>query len=204
MSEYLDRARVMAAQTLNAPIDRGASMIRRQLGVGALWLAAFSTSIPALAQSRGRTDGPEGSEYGKGGYSRLGGEQFSLAFDWGASIEADNSKTPLFVGLTASYWSTDWFLLDFSSAYLLSSKRYNILLGPRFRSITYPVSLSIGLKAGPIFLQDGGVRFGLSPQIGGDLLLERRIILGLGYAPDIPLGSGGVAHRIFMTLGYRF
>jgi hypothetical protein len=182
-------------------------MIRPQLGLGALLLAALTASLPALAQSRGRTDGPEGSEYGKGGYRGLGGEQFSLAFEWGASIEADSkySNAPLFVGITASYWNTDWFLLDVSSEYLISSKKYNILLGPRFRSVTYPVSFSIGLKAGPIFIPDDGVRFGISPQVGADLLLERRIILGLGYAPDIPLGGGGgVAHRIFMTIGYRF
>lgn len=181
-------------------------MIRLKFGLGALWLAAVTTSLPALAQSRGRTDGPEGSEYGKGGYSGFGGQQFSLTFDWGASIEADSkyNNAPLFVGITASYWSTDWFLLDVSPAYLISSKKFNILLGPRFRSVTYPVSFSIGLKAGPIFLNDGAVRFGLSPQVGGDLLFERRIILGLAYAPDIPLGGGGVAHRISMSIGYRF
>jgi hypothetical protein len=181
-------------------------MIRRSLWVGALALAVLGLSTPVFAQSRGRTDGPEGSEYGKGGYNRLGGN-FSLAIDWGAAIESDNTYTgsPLFVGLTASYWATDYFLLDASANYLLSSKKFDLLVGPRFRTVTWPVSFSVGFKAGPIFLPNNAVRFGISPQAGFDLLLERHLILGVGYAPDIPLGDGGgVAHRIFMTVGYRF
>ena len=183
-------------------------MIRRSLWVGALALAVLGLSTPVFAQSRGRTDGPEGSEYGKGGYNRLGGaQQFSLALDWGAAIESDNTYTgsPLFFGLTGSYWITDYFLLDASANYLLSSKKFDLFVGPRFRTVTYPISFSIGFKAGPIFLPNNNVRFGISPQAGFDFMLERHVILGIGYAPDIPLGDGGgVAHRIFMTIGYRF
>jgi hypothetical protein len=183
-------------------------MIRRQPWAGAVLLAALGFATPALAQSRGRTDGPEGSEYGKGGYRRLSGaEQFSLAIDWGAAIESDSgyNGSPMLFGLTASYWGADWFLIDVSSNYLLSSKKFDLLVGPRFRTVTYPVSFSVGVKAGPIFLPNNSVRFGVAPQVGFDLLLERHAILGIAYAADVPLsGGGGVAHRIFMTIGYRF
>src|SRR6266849_4177515 len=128
-------------------------MIRRSLWVGVIALAMLGLATDVFAQSRGRTDGPEGSEYGKGGYNRLGGaQQFSLALDWGAAIESDNTYT-----------------------------------------------------GSPLFLPNNNVRFGISPQAGFDFMLERHVILGIGYAPDIPLGDGGgVAHRIFMTIGYRF
>lgn len=184
-------------------------MIRKRFWAGTAALAVLSVGAAANAQSRGRTDGPEGSEYGKGGYQRLGGaQQFSIAFDWGAAIESDTRRydgTPLFFGLTASYWMTDWFLLDASGNYLLSSKKFNLLVGPRFRTVTYPVSFVVGLKAGPIFFNNNTVRFGISPVAGFDLLLERHVLLGINYAPDIPLGDdGGVSHRIFMTIGYRF
>jgi hypothetical protein len=184
-------------------------MIRTGLWASAAALAMLVCSTAAQAQSRGRTDDPEGSEYGKGGYRRIGGaQQFSLAFDWGAAIESDSRRydgTPLFFGLTASYWTTDWFLLDASANYLLSSKKFNLLLGPRFRTVTYPVSFVVGLKAGPIFLNDNSVRFGISPQAGFDMMLERHVLLGINYSPDIPLGDGGgVSHRIYMTIGYRF
>lgn len=180
-------------------------MIRKQLGLCVLIVAAIAFSAPALAQGRGRTDGPENSEWGKGGYSSASSNRFSLALDWGAAIEHDSgyNGTPLFVGGTVSYWSTDWFALDLSSAYLLSSKKVDVLMGPRFRTVTYPVTLGFALKAGPIFLNGGTVRFGISPQVSLDLLLDRHLIFALGYAADIPFSSGGVASRIFMTLGYR-
>jgi hypothetical protein len=180
-------------------------MIR--LSAGAVALVVLGSSASGFAQSRGRTDGPEGSEYGKGGYSSLGSGYFSLAVDWGTSIESDSnySGTRMFVGGTLSYWGTDWFLVDLSGAYLFSSKKYDVLLGPRFRTATWPVSFNVGFKAGAIVLPDNQVRFGIAPQAGFDLLVERHLILGISYAPDIPLGDGGgVAHRIFMTIGYRF
>ena len=74
----------------------------------------------------------------------------------------------------------------------------------------YPLSLHAGLKAGPIFIPEVGVRFGLSPQVGADLLVGNRedIILGLAYALDIPLPAWADGrnntHRVFMNLGYRF
>jgi hypothetical protein len=165
------------------------------------------------AQERGRTDSPEGSEYGKGGYRPAGsGTRFSLEANWGAAIESNGEGfptdgTPLFVGGTASYWNTDWFLIDLSGAYIFTSKKGEILVGPRFRSMGYPISFSFAAKAGPIFIPNLGTRFGVSPQVGADVFMESRLILGLSYAPDIALGSGasgGVTHRISLNIGYRF
>ncbi|WP_224244241.1 hypothetical protein [Hyalangium gracile] len=183
---------------------------------GAVVLLA-AMPLPALAQERGRTDGPEGSEYGKGGYSRPSGRsQLSLQLDWGAGVNQEPPPEdapegpPLMVGLTASFWGDDWFQLDFSGAYLMDGGRVNVLVGPRFRTYGYPLSLHVGLKVGAIFIPELGVRFGLSPQGGADLLLGDRenIILGLTYALDIPLPAeadgGSNTHRVFMSVGYRF
>jgi hypothetical protein len=113
---------------------------------------------------------------------------------------------PLFVGATASVWGDDWYQLDFSGAYVLNDGRVNLLVGPRFRTYGFPVSLNAGLKAGAILIPDTGLRFALSPQAGVDLLFggQERFLLGLGYALDIPVGSGGITNRLFMNIGYRF
>jgi hypothetical protein len=83
-------------------------------------------------------------------------------------------------------------------------------VGPRFRTSGYTRRLHLGLTAGAIVIPEVGLRFGLSPQVGADLLLgdHDKIILGLAYAPDIPLpveiDGDSVTHRLFMSLGYRF
>jgi len=161
---------------------------------GAVALLAL-LPLSAGAQERGRTDGPEGSEYGKGGYEGLGGGRLSLELHWGAAIHQESSPEgapegpPLFVGLTASFWGDDWYQLDFTGAYVLDGGRLDLLVGPRFRTYGSPASLHAGLKAGAMFIPEVGVRFGLSPQVGADLLLGSRdeILLGLAYALDIPL-----------------
>ena len=181
----------------------------RGWGVGAL-AAAFVLPLAAHAQPRGRTDGPEGSEYGKGGYADPRESRFSLELNWGAAVPAESWRwgqgAPLFVGLTASVWGDDWYQLDFSGAYVLNDGRVNLLMGPRFRTYGFPLSLNAGLKAGALLIPDVGLRFGLSPQAGVDLLLggNERFLLGLGFALDTPVGAGGITNRLFMNVGYRF
>jgi hypothetical protein len=188
-------------------------MIRNKLAIRVLaGLAIAQAGTPAFGQGRGRTDGPEGSEYGKGGYERIGGlsGRLSLQVDWGGAVEGETTNryptngSPLFLGGTVTYWNTDWFLVDLSGAYIFTSQKGEVLVGPRFRLPYYPVGLSVGIKAGPIFIPNLGTRFGISPIVGVDLSLIDHLVLGLNYAPDIAVGSGGVTHRFYMSVGYRF
>jgi hypothetical protein len=177
--------------------------LKRSLAILSLLVAPF-----ALAQERGRTDGPEGSEYGKGGYSRASSGKFSLALDFGAAINSNGfgplgGRVPLFVGATASFWYDDWFLLDISPMYDLGNSSFNVLLGPRFRAGFKPVSASLGIKAGPMIVP-GAVFFGISPQVGFDMEIANHLVGGLHFATDIPIGGGAVVFRPYMSLGYRF
>lgn len=192
--------------------------MKRQVRLWGAVAVLAALPLSAVAQERGRTDGPEGSEYGKGGYEDLhgGGGRVSLEFNWGAALNAERPPPgapegpPLFLGLTASFWGDDWYQLDISGSYVLDGGRTNLLVGPRFRTYGYPLSLHAGLRAGAIFIPEEGVRFGLSPIVGADILVGNRedIILGLSYSPDIPLPAeadgSGITHRTFMSLGYRF
>ena len=174
-------------------------------------LAALTLAAPAFAQNTGgRTDGPEGSEIGHGGYTSAGGGKFSLALNWGASIQENAplsgavARAPLFVGVTGSYWADELLILELSGQYLFNNNRVNLLVGPKARTGFYPISLYIAFKAGAIFIPNVGLRFGISPEIGADVLIRSKATLGLGYAPDFAIGGNGTNHRIFMTVGYRF
>jgi hypothetical protein len=175
-------------------------------------LSVLAAAAPCLAQERGRTDGPEGSEYGKGGYfSPTGSHDFSVNFSFGGAIQSDQSDggkygAPLFAGVTATFWPSDWVVFDLSGTYVASGRRFNALAGPRFRTpFLYPLSLSAGLQAGVIVLKDAGARFGISPNAMIDFEVTRRILFGLGYALDVPVSSGaGVVHRVFVSAGFRF
>jgi hypothetical protein len=189
----------------------------RNIRWGAVALAFAVLSTAAVAQeSGGRTDGPEGSEIGKGGYTRLHGDgKFSLTLDWGAAIFSDGNvnDTPFMLGGTASFWADDWVVLDLSGEYLFDVQGLEVLAGPRFRTPYYPLAFSAGLKAGALILTDNGLQdvassskayFTLTPQVGVELNVVDHVPFGLTYALDIPIGADQVINRIFLSIGYKF
>src|SRR5262245_13487499 len=98
----------------------------------------------AAEKERARTDGPEGSEIGKGGYKDPAGGNFSLSVSAGGSFGNYPDKRvfdpgpPLFVGLVATYWAGDWYLFDLEGDYMLNNKAVNAFIGPRFRTMAWP------------------------------------------------------------------
>ncbi|MBM7114223.1 hypothetical protein [Archangium primigenium] len=185
--------------------------MNRLAGVWGIALGVVCGLLPedSWAQRRGRTDGPERSEYGRGGYSRQSSPRFSLTFDWGAGFAAEQSRLrsggpPLFIGGTASFWGADWYQFDVSGNYVLQNGLVNVLVGPRFRTYGLPVSFYAGLKAGAFLVPDEGLRFGLSPQVGVDLLPRGPFLIGLGYALDVPIASHGITNRLYMNVGFKF
>lgn len=177
---------------------------------------AFLSSSAAFAQAAGRTDGPEGSEVGTGGYQGGSSGRFSIALDFGGDIwlgpalgrPFSRLGVPLYLGGTASLWMTDWFLVDLYSGYSFASGTVPVLVGPRFRSATWPVSISGGLRVGPVFnfdpVQFSRVHFALSPIVSLDMTFARHFIMGLQGSVDIPIAGQAPDIRIGLNVGYRF
>lgn len=185
-------------------------MKRTKLWGGALLCAVLALPAAAHAQERGRTDGPEGSEVGKGGYEEPSGlSRYSVSAEWGAAVLGDSPTydAPIFVGLTGTWWLEDYLLFDLTGLYVFRDGRYGGLAGPRFRVELggMPVALSAGVRAGAMQIPLTGLRFVVSPVAGAEAMMQRRnILFGLFYAPDIPVGGGSVNHRLYISLGYRF
>jgi hypothetical protein len=161
------------------------------------------------AQTPGRTDGPEGSEVGKGGYVPAPGGKsaFSLQIDFGGLARTDGSTPtpPLFLGLTGTYWAEEFYRLDLSGQYLWGVRRWQALFGPSFRTVTWPVSFSIGLQVGAMFPEVGSVYFLISPRMGVDLIVESHFQLGLGVAYDMAMWEPALfTFRGYIDIGWRF
>ena len=207
-----------AGEPAVATFRKESAMNRVAKLLGAALLVGVLAPLTATAQERGRTDGPEGSEYGKGGYSAARAQgPLTLRLEWGAGVTPDvselNDGPPLYVGATATFWTEEWLGLDLSGAYLFDGQRFNLVAGPRFQTWGYRVRFYAALKAGIINVpdeelrsDDGSIRFGLVPEVGTDFVVDDRehVSVGLAYSPDIPIGGGEVSHRIGVNVGYRF
>jgi len=180
-------------------------MNRHLFGVVAL-LGVLGAAESFAQRQGGRTDGPEGSEVGHGSYTAPTVGRFSLAVDGGANFamsSADKRSAP-YVGGSLSYWMTDWSSLSLQANYAFNTERVMVLIGPSFRTDTWPVSFTIGLKAG--MAHDTRTQFALSPELGMDMLVAQRFIIGLLGAWDIPVVDGLKFSqvRIGLQLGWRF
>lgn len=184
----------------------------RNIRWGFLALLGAVVSTAAWGQETGgRTDGPEGSEVGHGGYVELRPrERFALSVDWGGTVVGNENVTTSAstVGATASFLPDDWLALDLSGEYLFDRDGVEILGGPRFILPGYPVGFSAGLKAGTLIwtppLQNTQGYFTLSPQAGLDLNVFDHVPMSLSYALDIPFGADEVINRFFVSVGYKF
>ena len=161
------------------------------------------------AQEGGRTDGPEGSEIGHGGYTRSMNGTFALGLDFGGSLAVISPLggipgAPIYVGGTASAWLMDWFVMDLAVNHALNTQTTGALVVPRFRSWTWPVSVGGGLRAGAMFAP-GAVRFALSPIFTMDMTFLKHLLMGLQVSYDIPVGGGLASQlRIGINIGWRF
>lgn len=183
----------------------------RNIRWGLLALLCAVGSTAWAQEAGGRTDGPEGSEVGYGGYQSVRPRtRFALTVDWGGTVVSNGyvTRSAFAAGGTASFFADEWIALDLSGEYLYDRDGVELLAGPRFRLPTYPVGISGALKAGTVFWtppnQNTVGYFALSPQASLELNLFEHVPLALTYALDIPFGADQVINRIFMSAGYKF
>ncbi len=180
----------------------------------AMGIAACTVASMAMAQGHGTTTGPEGSEVGKGGYTSASGPgSFSLELEGGGafltSSGAPSLSPPLFGGLTATFWGTDYYRIDLSGFYVPDVRWVDALIGPSFRFLFYPIGFNLGLQAGALIPTRSGpgedVHFILSPRVGIDFLTESHLQLGLYANWDLAIGTAADnLIRVYLSFGYRF
>ncbi len=165
------------------------------------------------AAKPGRTDGPEGSEYGKGGYGRFRGEgRFYIeGFLGSATVDSDDengigtSQTDLMAGLTAGYRVEDWLGFQLGYARIAEQNADFVSGGIRSSLGADPFNYYAGLDA-EIYSPEAGARhFGIAPSIGAEIVLTDRIRAGLRFQRDIIFADESIdINRFAASLQFDF
>ena len=180
--------------------------------VGALVLVV-GVGVGVADIEPGRTDGPEGSEYGKGGYryNRMGGQYYLEPFFGSAQVGrevegADNiSQTDLMGGFNAGYQIEDWLAFQLGFGYISEQKISLFSAGIRNRYNLEPFGYFFALDAEIYSPEQGNNQFGIVPGAGAELLLSERLRVGLGYQHDFIFSDGNIGiNRFIAKLQFKF
>lgn len=165
---------------------------------------------PLDAGEPGRTDGPEGSEVGFGGYPFGGPEgRFYINPAFGSGIfdrNADGSRSGLLYSLNLGYERDGWLAFEGGYAYLSDRELSIYSLGSRFDYNADPFVYYITTQAGLYQPAEGQSNFGLAPGAGIDIILSDRIRIGLNYKRDFIFTDESTTNidRLFAGLKFYF
>ncbi len=179
----------------------------KRLMIAVFTLACFT--LTATAQESGRTDGAEGSEYGKGGnpfgYS-AGRIYLSGAFGSGFFGPSSQTQTGFLYGVDLGYEAYEWIGVQASYAHLTDRDTDIFSLGTNFCYEWRPFVYNLSLQAG-VYDQDiAGRHFGLAPGAGLDIVLGEKVRLGINYKHDFIFTDNRTTDldRVYASLKFYF
>lgn len=157
--------------------------MRRIALIGLLALA-----VGAQAATPGRTDGSEGSEYGKGGYHHKAqyGRFYTEGFLGAAMVEreGEDTETNLITGLNAGYMVEEWLAFQVGFARILEQNINLYAGGVRSAYVTRPFNYYFSLDAELYSPETGDTSFGIAPGVGAEVILSDRLRAGLRFQRD--------------------
>ena len=169
-------------------------------------LAVLALAVPAFGDDTGRTDGPEGSEYGTGGYrySRTGGAYFLEGFVGAAvvDIEFDNSdlelsQTDLFSGVNGGYMVEDWLAFQLGFGHISDQKTNLYSAGMRSFYNLDPFSYSFSLDTELYSPDVGSSKFGIAPGVGAEMFLSEKLRVGIRFQHDFIFADDDISINRF-------
>ncbi len=175
----------------------------------ATFLGAVVMTLSLAAWADGRTDGPEGSEYGQGGYDAgVGGVYIQANF--GAVVVADSATsaddTYLTGGFAIGMTRDDWVSIEAGADFFDPNNGSTVTLiniGAKFRALYDPLAFYFSLKPG--ITLDRIDSFRLTPGVGADLYATDHLSLGLAFDYDINFEERlSNFYRVYTTIGLRF
>ena len=174
--------------------------------------AILALALPAAADDTGRTDGPEGSEYGKGGYRywRTGGAYYLEGFLGAAIVEFDGSdlevsETDLMSGLYGGYMVEDWLAFQLGYGHISDQQTNLFSAGMRSLYDLDPFSYSFSLDAELYSPDVGSSKFGIAPGVGAEMHLNDHLQVGLRFQHDFIFADDNISiNRITGRIQFQF
>ena len=151
-------------------------------------IALLALAVGAQAATPGRTDGPEGSEYGKGGYHHNAqyGRFYTEGFLGAAMLESEgpDSETDLITGLNVGYMVEEWLAFQLGFARILDQNTNLYAGGVRSAYVSQPFNYYLSLDAELYSPEGDETRFGIVPGVGAEVILSDRLRAGLRFQRD--------------------
>ncbi len=203
-----------AKQSARHPANRAAhsSVWGRILVIG-FSVFMIAAAVPAAAQ-QARTDGPEGSEIGEGGYPwQQNGQLFVEGMFGAAAVDIEPqgsdetvSQTDLLSGVSVGYLMEDWLGFQIGYGYIGGDQKTSLYSAGIRNLMNYdPVNAYFSLDA-ELYSPDGGdSRFGIAPGVGAEVLLTQRLRVGLRYQHDFIFADDNISiNRFSANMQFRF
>ena len=171
----------------------------------------------AQAQDRAqeaRTDGPEGSEIGHGGYPWQETGHLYVEGMFGAAVldiepEAggpDVSQTDLISGVSVGYMMEDWLGFQLGYGHIGGDQKTSLYSAGVRNLLNYePVNAYLSLDAELYSPDVGDSRFGIAPGVGAEVVLTQWLRAGLRYQHDFIFADDNISiNRFSASLQIKF
>ena len=170
-------------------------------------------SLFLYAADPGRTDGPEGSEYGKGGYGRfrsegqlyvegyLGSATVSTEYESGLETQ----ETDLFTGLHVGYQIENWLGFQVGYARIANQDDHLISAGTRSVFDASPFAYYLAIDAEIYAPADRDSYFAVAPGVGVEVGLNETLHVGLHLQRDIIFADDSIGiNRLSAKIRFDF
>jgi len=187
--------------------------MRTWMAIGCI--AACAGVASAAEPPPGRTDGPEGSEVGLGGYAHYGtpGSVFIEPFFGAAAVDIDlensgdeSSQTDLIYGANVGYLMEDWLGVQLGYGYIAGDQKAGIYSAGIRNILRYePFNWYLRLDAELYSPDVGDSHFGIAPAVGAEVVISDKLSAGLQYQHDFIFAADTISiNRFTASLQVKF
>ncbi len=183
--------------------------------ITAVMVLACTVAGNAAEPTPGRTDGPEGSEVGRGGYPHYGtpGSLFIEPLFGAAAVDIefqgpgdDSSQTDLIYGANVGYYMEEWLAVQIGYGYIAGNQKASLYsAGIRNVLRNEPFNWFMSLDAELYSPDAGDSHFGIAPGVGAEIVISEKLRAGLQYQHDFIFADDTISiNRFTARLQLKF